>query len=62
MAVPGVLHDNVVHRKKKVKIGRKLVWVRPKCAKLVSHMLPGVHKLGKVKAGTQVIVRFCGHL
>ncbi len=62
MAVPGVVHDNVAHKKKKVKIGNKMVWVRPKFAKLVTHRLPGLRKSVKVKAGTQIIDRFWEHL
>ena len=62
MAVPGVVHDNVVHKKKLVKIGKKMVWVRPKFAKLVTHRLPGVRQPVKVKAGTQIIDRFWAHL
>ena len=51
MVIPGVVHDNVVHKKKKVIIGGRPQWVRPKFAKLVTHKLPGVRKIVKVKAG-----------
>ena len=30
VAVPGVLHDRVVHKKLRVKIGRKWSWLAPK--------------------------------
>ncbi|CAE7361836.1 CCR3, partial [Symbiodinium necroappetens] len=58
--VEGVLHDNVVHAKKRILVKGKMCWVRPNYVKAVTHKLPG--KSGKsetvqVKAGTQVIDR-----
>lgn len=61
LAVPGVLHDNIVHKRKQMKIKGRMVWVRPKYTKLVSHSLPN-GKVLKVKAGTQIIDRFWKHL
>ena len=61
MKIPGVLHDNVVHNKKKVTVKGTQVWVNPKYTKEWTHQLPNGKKL-KVKAGTQLIDRFWGHL
>lgn len=57
LRLPGMLHDNVVHQIKKVKIGKRFVWVKPKFSKVVEHKLPKGKTL-KVKAGTQIIDRF----
>eukprot|EP00435_Cladocopium_sp_Y103_P072187 s526_g39.t1 len=54
--VRGVLHDSVVHQKKRVKVRGKLVWRSPNFVKLVTHKLPCGKKL-RVKAGTQIIDR-----
>ncbi|CAJ1462027.1 unnamed protein product [Effrenium voratum] len=56
LKVPGVVHDRVVHCKKRVKKGKKWVWQTPKYCQLVRHKLPG-GKVLKVKSGTQVIDR-----
>jgi hypothetical protein len=61
LQVDGVIHDNVVHKKKKVIIKGKAVWVRPKYVKVVSHKLPSGRIL-HVKAGTQIIDRLWQHL
>ena len=61
MKVPGVLHDNVVHKKKKVMVRGKPVWVKPHYTKTWKHKLPN-GKSVTVKAGTQIIDRFWGHL
>ena len=61
MAVPGVLHDNVVHKKKRIMVRGKATWVKPRYTKGWIHTLPGGKKL-HVKAGTQIIDRFWGHL
>ena len=55
--VDQVLHDNVVHAKKRKIINGKPTWVRPTYVKVVSHRLPGTSKMVKVKAGTQIIDR-----
>lgn len=54
--VPGVLHDSVVHQKKRVKVRGKFVWKSPNFVKLTTHKLPCGKKL-RVKAGTQIIDR-----
>jgi len=51
-----VVHDRVVHSKKRVKRGGKWVWLKPKFSKRVTHTLPNGSKL-VVKAGTQIIDR-----
>ena len=53
--VPGVLHDSVVHQKKRVKVKGKCVWPTPILVKLTTHKLPW--KKNRVKAGTQIIDR-----
>ena len=53
--VPGVLHDSVVHQKKRVKVKGKYVWPTPILVKLTTHKLPW--KKNRVKAGTQIIDR-----
>ena len=68
LKIPGVIHDHIVHKKKllKTKAGTvvkrhgKPVWVKPKFAKVVTHVLPDGRSL-RVKAGTQVIDRFWEH-
>ncbi|OLQ10741.1 hypothetical protein AK812_SmicGene5514 [Symbiodinium microadriaticum] len=54
--ISGVLHDAVVHQKKKVKINGKWVWKLPKYVTMKTHKLPSGRKI-KTKAGTQVIDR-----
>ena len=61
MSVPGILHDNVIHKKKKVVIGGKTTWIKPRYTKMWAHTLPDGKKL-KVKAGTQIIDLFFGNL
>ena len=55
--VAGVLHDRVVHCKKRVKVRGKWKWQAPRYVKVVEHKLPGTNKNIRVKAGTQVIDR-----
>ena len=55
--VAGVLHDRVVHCKKRVKVRGKWKWQAPRYVKVVEHKLPGTNKKIRVKAGTQVIDR-----
>jgi hypothetical protein len=43
--VPGVLHDIVVHQKKRVKVKGKYVWQSPICVKFTTHELPCGKKL-----------------
>lgn len=55
--VTGVLHDRVVHCKKRVKVRGKWKWQAPRYTKVVDHKVPGTNKKLRVKAGTQVIDR-----
>ncbi|CAE7827020.1 unnamed protein product [Symbiodinium sp. CCMP2592] len=40
LKVPGVMHCNVVHKKKKVKVDGKVRWVKPHYTKVYSIKLP----------------------
>ena len=56
--VAGVVHDNVVHCKKRIKVKGKWRWQRPTYVRMTSHRpLPGTKKTVKVKVGTQTIDR-----
>lgn len=59
--VPGVLHDYVVHKKKRVTMGGQHVWLKPKFTKVTKHELPNGRALW-TKAGTQIIDRFWSSL
>ncbi|CAK0830442.1 unnamed protein product [Prorocentrum cordatum] len=66
--VEGMLHDHVVHQRKRlvkngkpVKKNGRQVWVKPTYAKKFQHKLPGGRVL-KCKGGTQIIDRFWQHL
>ena len=61
MKVSGVIHDNVVHKKKKVMVNGHPVWVKPHYTKIFKHTLPS-GKTIRVKAGTQIIDRVWGHV
>ena len=55
--MPGVVHDHVIHEKKKVKCADgNYKWLKPKYTKITTHVLPGGRKL-KTMAGTQIIAR-----
>ena len=54
--IRGVLHDAVLHQKKKVLRGGKMVWKPPTFVRLAKHQLPDGRRI-TVKAGTQVIDR-----
>ena len=56
MKLPGVLHDSVVHQKKRVKKNGKWEWTKPNFVKMKVHKLPW-GKTVKVKCGTQHIDR-----
>ena len=56
LKMPGVLHDSVVHQKKRVKKNGKWQWTKPNFVNLQSHKLPGGKSL-KAKCGTQQIDR-----
>ena len=51
--IPFVLHDDVVHQKKKTKINVSWAWKLPKNVKMETHKLPRGKKV-KVKAGFRV--------
>ena len=55
--VPGVIHDNVIHAKKRVKKNGKWQWRAPNYVRIVKHKIPGTKKTMQVKAGTQIIDR-----
>ncbi|CAK0887243.1 unnamed protein product [Prorocentrum cordatum] len=56
MRASGLARDHVVHCKKREKIGRKWVWLKPVYSMAVTHKLPDGSKI-RVKAGTQIIDR-----
>ena len=56
LKLSGVVHDSVVHCKKRMKIRGKFQWVKPKDVKLKTHTLPNGKKLVR-KAGAQHIDR-----
>ena len=57
LKVPGVLHDHVIHKKKRIEVNGDSVWIKPKYTRIVKHRLPGGEEV-MVQAGTQVIDRF----
>ena len=57
LRVDGVLHDRVVHAKKRVLVKGKFIWKAPDYVKVVEHRVPGRRKPLRVKAGTQIIDR-----
>ena len=57
MHLDGVLHDRVIHCKKRVVSKGKFLWLQPKYVQLVTHKVPGSSKTIRVKAGTQIIDR-----
>jgi len=61
LKVPDVIHDNVVRKKKLVKIKGKATWVKPHYTKVYKHNLPDGKQV-VVKAGAQIIDRFWGLL
>ena len=67
LKIDGVLHDWVVRKKKRVKLGGKWVWLKPAFTKIRYHNVPdqskprGTKRLW-VKCGTQVIDRAWGEL
>ena len=55
--INGMLHDNVRHCKKRVKVAGKFVWKAPVYVRLAVHKCPKTGKKVQVKAGTQIIDR-----
>ena len=56
LKLQGVVHDSVVHQKKRIKKQGKWVWTKPSFVKVKTHNLPGGKKV-TVKCGTQHIDR-----
>ena len=56
MKLPGVLHDAVVHKKRRVKKKGKWVWLKPTFVRISKHKLPDGRKIS-CKAGTQIVDR-----
>ena len=61
MKIKGVLHDNVEHKKKKMTVNGKQVWVNPKYTKVWTHQLPNGKAL-KVKAYLKYAPRKVGSI
>ena len=57
MHIPGVVHDNVIHAKKRVKINGKWRWQNPSYVRIVTHKVPGVKKPIKCKAGSRSLTK-----
>ncbi|OLP77357.1 hypothetical protein AK812_SmicGene42586 [Symbiodinium microadriaticum] len=55
--IAGVIHNKVVHAKKRVKRNGKFIWQHPKYVKVVTHKIPKSNKKIVVKSGTQIIDR-----
>ena len=56
MKSPGVVHDAVVHKKKRVKQNGKWVWLKPTFVRILKHALPDGRRIS-CKAGTQLVDR-----
>ena len=62
MHVKDVIHNNVVHKKKRVQTkDGKWIWVKPHFVRLVANVLPN-GKVLHVKTGTQIIDRVWQHV
>ncbi|CAE7406455.1 unnamed protein product [Symbiodinium sp. CCMP2456] len=61
LRMPGLLHANVVHKKKRVMLKGQVRWIKPHFTKVYDLKLPEGGKL-RVKSGTQIIDRFWGHV
>ncbi|CAK9085261.1 Chaperone protein DnaJ, partial [Durusdinium trenchii] len=57
LKVSGVLHDQVRHCKKRVKVKGKWVWKMPTYVKIATHKDPKTGRQFKTKGGTQIIDR-----
>ena len=53
----GMLHEKVVHGKKRVKVRGKFKWQAPAYVRLVKHTCPKTGKTVVVKSGTQIVDR-----
>ena len=52
--VRGMLHDKVIHGKKRVNVRGKFKWQAPAYVRLVKHTCPKMGKTVVVKSGTQI--------
>ena len=57
LKIDGVIHDRVVHCKKRVQVKGTVRYQNPKYVALVKHHIPNTKKVLTVKSGTQVIDR-----
>ena len=57
LKMPGVIHDRVVHCKKRIKVNGVYRWTSPKYVNLVTHNIPGTKKKLRVISGTQIVDR-----
>ena len=57
LKIEGVIHDRVVHAKKRAKVDGKFRWLKPHYVKLVKHQVPNTNRTITVKSGTQIIDR-----
>ena len=53
--VRGMLHDKVIHGKKRVKVRGKFKFQAPAYVRLVKHTCPKTGKTVVVKSGTQIV-------
>ena len=56
LKLPGMVHDAVVHKKRKVKKNGKWIWLRPTFVRVAKHKLPDGNTV-TCKAGTQIVDR-----
>ena len=57
LKLSGIVHHQVIHCKKKMKVNGKWKWQAPNYVRMVSHKVPGQKSPLRCKAGTQVIDR-----
>ena len=57
LKIEGVIHDRVVHAKKRVKVDGKFRWLKPHYVKIVKHNVPNTNRTITVKFGMQMIDR-----
>ena len=51
LKLSGVIHDAVVHYKKRVKVKGKMQWLKARYTRVVKHKLPGGKKLAVTLQG-----------
>ena len=57
LKLPGILHDQVRHCKKRVKVKGKWIWKMPTYVRVAKHKDPETGKMITTKGGTQIIDR-----